>query len=267
MITAMMDPLPVSRASASPFAARLGFGACLDYCARAGIRLVLNAPADARIFRRGLACFPDRTIDPPEHAHWESAFRVFCNRSRLPHDRGSWQLLAVDSDHRVTGAITARFFCGEVVQEYLHVFTLLESVGPVFREHCETAVAELFAAAARTGRTPAEISHWAIQPGRHAGLVGATLIRAMTALALVFSSPLAITAADHRRGEVAWLMRLGSAPLGCAGKFSLPPFVHRATGAWLRLLLIDAADFHVRSHTAPGDAELLRTRCAVFSTG
>lgn len=267
MTAAMMDPMPAPRTSVPPFAARSLFGSCLEHCARAGIRLVINAPADARVFGRGLACFPHRQINPPAHAHWESAYRVFCNRGRLPHDRGSWQLLAVDDDHRVTGAITARFFCGQINREYLHVFTLLESAGPVFREHCEKAVAELFASGARSGRTPAEISHWAIQPGPHAALVGATLIRAMSALASVFPAPLAITAADHRRGEVARLMRLGGAPLGCAGKFSLPPFVHHATGAWLRLILIDAANFQARLRTTPGDADLLRTRCAIFSAG
>ena len=266
MITEMMDPTPVPRDSVPPFAARSLFGVYLRRLAASGVRLVLNTPADARRFARGLSYFPDRQIDPPAHAQWETAYRVACDRGRHPHDRGSWHLLAVDRDDRVVGAVTARFFCGEVAGEYLHLNTLLATAGPDIHEQCELAVAELFAASVRDRRTPAEISDWCIRPGRHAALVAATLMRAMSALAAAFPAPLALIAADHRRGEVARLMRLGSAPLGRAGQYSLPPFVHRASGAWLRLLLIDGPPFQARLRTAADDLTLLRTHCAVVST-
>jgi hypothetical protein len=259
-IPASATRLPVSTAATSRFAV------CLRRCAAAGIRLIVTTPSDTRAFHRGLSRFPERRSDPTEHVQWETAYRVFCGRGREPHDRGSWRILAVDHDDRVVGAITARFFCGEFVPEYLHMFSLLETTGPVFREHCEMAVGEVVAAAARLRRTPAEISNWAVAPGWHAALVAVTLARAMGALVAAFDAPLVILAADNRRGEVARLMRLGGAPLGLGGRYALPPFVHHTTGAWLRLLLVDAPAFHVRCHSAPAaDLALLRVRAPIIS--
>jgi hypothetical protein len=136
----------------------------------------------------------------------------------------------------------------------------------VFREHCELAVAEAIAKTLQAGRTPAEISHWAVAPGWHAALIAVTLMRALAALAGAFDAPLALVAADNRRGEVTRLMRLGSAPLGLAGRFCLPPFVDHSTGAWLRLLLVDTATFHARSRSVPtADLALLRERAPIVS--
>ena len=263
-----MEATPVPCLSVPSTAAGSRLGACLQRCAAAGLRVLVIAPNDVRRFERGLGCFPDRRVDPPEHARWETAHRVFCGRGRAPHDRGSWLLLVVDADDRVMGAITARFFCGEIVHEYLHVLSLLEATGPVLREHGELALAEVFTATTRAGRTPAEISHWGIAPDAPGPLVSITLWRALGALAAAFDSPIAIVAADHHRGDVARLMRLGGAPLGCAGKFALPPFVHHPTGAWLRLLLVDQATVRRRDHHAPAaDLALLRARCPVISAG
>lgn len=266
MTAVFMDSIPATRPSVSaPATSR--FAVCLRRCAAAGIRLVVTTPSDDRAFNRGLSRFPERRIDPAEHLQWETAYRIFCGRGRQPHDGGSWRILAVDHDDRVVGAITARFFCGEFVAEYLHMFSLLDTTGPVFREHCEMAVAEVVAVAAQTKRTPAEISNWAVAPGWHAALVAVTLARAMGALVAAFDAPLVILAADNRRCEVARLMRLGSAPLGLGGRYALPPFVHHTSGAWLRLLLIDAPMFHVRCHSAPAaDLALLRVRSPIIST-
>lgn len=266
--TLIMDSMPRSRIAPPASSRPSRFAACLRRCTDAGLRIIINAPADVRIFNRGLERFPERRIDPAEHARWETAYRVYCGRSRQPHDRGSWQVLMADAHQRVVGAITARFFCGEVVHDYVHTLSLLETTGPVFREHCEIAFGEVCAAAAKSGRTPAEFSHWSAAPGRHDRLVAATLARTMATLASAFDAPLGLVAADHRRGEVARLMRLGGAPLGRAGKFSLPPFVHHASGAWLRLLLIDARTFQARSGGRPKeDLALLRSNCPVFSPG
>jgi hypothetical protein len=263
-----MDPLPASRALTRSTEGPSLFATCLRRCEAAGLRLVVSAPADARAFARGLRRFPERRIDPPVHARWETAYRVFCNRSRQPHDRGSWQILVADRDDRVVGAVTARFFCGSIVRDYVHTLSLLDTTGPIFREHCEIAMEEVFVAAAKSARTAAELSHLAIAPHPHAKLIASTLSRAMGALAAAFDAPLVIVAADHRRGEVARLMRLGAAPLGRAGKFSLPPFVHHASGASLRLLLIDATTYHTRAGGSPKqDLALLRLKCPVLSTG
>ncbi len=268
MSTLIMDPAPTVRAPQPASNRPPFFAACLRRCAEAGLKVVINAPADVRVFHRSLTRFPERQIDPAAHARWETAYRIYSNRSRRPHDRGSWHVLMVDSNQRVVGAITARIFCGEVVRDYVHTFSLLETTGPVFREHCEIAFDEVCAAAAKAGRVPAEFSHWSAAPGPHDRLVAATLARAMATLVSAFDAPLGITAADHRRGEVARLMRLGGAPLGRAGKFSLPPFVHHASGAWLRLLLIDARVYYARSGGRPKeDLALLRAKCPVFSAG
>jgi len=176
-------------------------------------------------------------------------------------------MLAADRDDRVVGAITARFFSGEVVRSQVHAYSLLETSGPVFREECELAMAEMFAAAMRENRTAAEISHWATAGGRHAPLVAATVGRAMEALTAAFDAPIGVVAADHRRGEVARLLRLGGVPLGRAGKFALPPFGHHPSGAWLRLLLVDAEVFRGRLRAASvADLALLREHCPVIST-
>lgn len=247
---------------------RTPFAACLRQCAAAGYRLVVTTPSDVRVFSRGVRRFPERRIDPPAHVQWETDYRVFCGRGRLPFDRGSWRILIADANDRVVGAITARFFCGEIVQEYLHLSSLLDLAPPEFREQCELAVAEVFSGSLQAGRTPAEVSHWAVEPGRQAGLIGSTLTRAMGALAAAFDAPLIIVAADHRRGEVARLMRFGGAPLGRAGSFSLPPFVHSHSGAWLRLLLVDAPSYHARARSKPAaDLVLLRERSILLSPG
>lgn len=271
----LMESTPVTRSyssvrraapAAPPSVAPSRFAACLGRCAAVGIRLVVTAPANVRAFARGVHRFPERQIDRAAHVQWETAYRVFCGRGREPHDRGSWRILAVDRDDRVVGAITARFFCGEFVREYLHVFALLDTTGPVFREHCELAVAEVVSAGAQANRTPAEISHWAVAPGWHAALVAVTLRRAMTALGAAFDAPLVLMAADNRRGEVTHVMRLGGAPLGVAGRSCLPPFVHHASGAWLRLLLLDALAFKRRGRSTPAaDLALLRQKVAVIS--
>lgn len=266
MLTALMDPIPDTFPLFVSASSR--FDSCLRRFSSTGLRLVITTPSDVRVFARGLSRFPERQIDPAAHVQWETDYRVFCGRGRQPHDRGSWRILAVDRDDRVVGAITARLFCGDFVPEYLQLHTLLESTGPVFREHCEMAVAEVAAAGARMKRTPAEISNWAVAPGWHAALVGVTLARAMGALVAAFDAPLVVLAADNRHGEVARLMRMGSAPLGLAGRYSLPPFVHHPTGAWLRLLLVDAPMFQSRSGGKPAtDLALLREHAAIISAG
>lgn len=289
-MTALMDPIPVTRSSPSVIRSaipasrqnvrirvsdspskrttsnRTRLAACLDRCAAAGIRLVITAPFNTRTFARGVSRFADRRVDLVSHGHWEAAYRAFCGRISQPWDRGSWRILAVDRDDRVVGAITARFFCGEVQQHYLHLPSLLVTTGPIFREHCELAIAEVIAAARQSGRTMAEISHWAVAPVWHAALISVTLARAMGALAAAFDAPMAIMAANNRGAEVTRLMRLGSAPLGLAGRACLPPFVHDASGAWLRLLVLDVTTFNARSGGSPaGDLALLRERAAIIS--
>lgn len=240
--------------------------ACLDRLAAIGLEVVVQAPADARTFARGLQRFPDRRIDASAHVRWDTAYRVFCGCARQPHDRGSWRILVADTDGRVYGALTARFFCGEFVRPYLHAFCLLESAAPVFREHCERAIGEVFATAQQQGRTPAEISHAEVARRPQAPLVAASLMRAMAALAAGFPAPLAIISADHHRSDVARLLRFGAAPLCEEGRLSLPPFVHHPSGAWLRLLLIDGPTFQTNCgvHSAR-DLAVLRARCPIIS--
>jgi hypothetical protein len=244
------------------------FAACLRRCSSLGIRLVVLAPADTAAFARGISRFPQRRADLGTHVQWETAYRIFCGRGRQAHDRGSWRILAVDRDDRVIGAITARFFCGEVQPQYLHVLSLLDDTGPVFREHCELAVSEVMGATSRAGRTPAEISHWAVAPVWHAGWISATLVRAMKALVAAFDAPVIVMAADNRRSEVNRLMRLGSVPLSLQGHSCLPPFVHHESGAWLRLLVLDAAKVQARGDdTSAVDLALLRERASIISAG
>ncbi len=258
MTAVLMAPISPSRVS-TPLDSPSRFATCLRRLAAAGLRLVVTTPPDARTFARGLAQFPERRVDPALHASWETAYRLFSGRGRMAADRGSWRVLAVDADERVVGAITARLFCGEFVPDYLHVRSLLESTGPVFREHCDLALEDVGAAGARLDRTPAEISGWAVSPGEHAALVAVTLARALAALFAAFADPIAVVAVDNRRGEGARLLRRGAGHLGLAGRFALPPFVHHASGAWLRLLLLDARTYFARSGIEPDvDLALLR---------
>lgn len=257
---------PAATPAATPATAASRFASCLRRCAAAGFRLVVTAPAQHRSFVRGLERFPERRIDLTEHVQWDTAFRVFHGHTRESHDRGSWRILVVDRDDRVVGAITARFFCGGVLREHQLLPTLLELTGPVFREHCELAIAEVVASTTRAGRTPAEVSDWSVAPGWHAPLVAVTLMRAMVALAAAFEAPVVMLAGDNRRGEVTRLMRLGCEPLGLDGRFCLPPFVNHRTGAWLRLLLVDASRFNARSRGTPAaDLGLLRQHATIVS--
>ena len=291
-LMAIMDSIPVSRSTSSftrplPPSARKSvrisrdtpsakrtpaartatrFGACLSRCAAAGVRLVVTLPSNPQLFRRGIGRFSERRLDVAAHQQWDAAYRAFCGRTVQSHDRGSWRILAVDREERVVGAITGRLFCGDVMQEYLHVLSLLDTTGPVFREHCELAVSEVIAACQQRGRTVAEISHWAVAPVWHAALISVTLMRAMGALVAAFDAPVALLAADNRVAEVSRLMRLGSTPLGVAGHSCLPPFVHHESGAWLRLLVLDAAVFNARNKGSPiADLALLRERAAIIS--
>ena len=238
------------------------FAACVRRCEAAGFRLVVTAPVHATAFSAALKYFPERQVDVGEHEKWDAAYHAFNRDGRQPHANGSWRIMVADRDDRVVGAITARFFCDEIKREYQHLPELLETTGPVFREHCELAIEGVVNASLRSGRTPAEVSHWAVAPGWHAALVAVTLMRAMGALAQAFDAPVVMLAGDNRRGEVTRLMRLGCEPLGLDGRWCLPPFVHHRTGAWLRLLLADAATFHARSGSVPSaDLALLR-ECA-----
>jgi hypothetical protein len=256
---------PTSAKRTAPATLTSRFAACLHRCSIAGLRLIITAPGDSGRFTKGIGRVPQRRIDPAAHAQWDTAYRVFCGRSRQPHDRGSWRILAVDRDDRVVGAITARFFCGEVKREYLHVLSLLGRTGPVFREHCELAIAELIEASAHARRTPAEISHWAVAPVWHAALIAVTLERAMQALVGALDAPIIVMAADNRRGEVNRLMRIGCTPLGLAGHSCLPPFVHHDSGAWLRLLAIDSRVAQARNQNTSADLALLQQRASIIS--
>lgn len=263
---ARVRPVSDLRKHIDPAALASRFAACLRRCRQAGLRLVVTTPADSIAFARGICRFPRRQIDPGAHLQWEAAYRAFCGQEIQAHDRGSWRILAVDRDDRVVGAITARFFCGEIHAHYLQVLSLLDTTGPVFREHCELAVSEVMAASTADRRTPAEISHWAVAPVWHAALIAVTLVRAMGALVAAFDAPLAILAADNRRGEVNRLMRLGCKPLSLAGHSCLPPFVHHESGAWLRLLVLDARVSEARNaYPSTSDLALLRKHASIIS--
>jgi hypothetical protein len=82
-----------------------------------------------------------------------------------------------------------------------------------------------------------------------------------------FEKPIAVLAADNRHGEVNRLMRLGCTPLSLAGHSCLPPFVHHDSGAWLRLLVLDAAVIQARTgDTSIADLALLRAHAEVVGS-
>lgn len=253
-------PIATRPATASRLAAEL----CR--CAAAGVRFVVTTPSDSRTFMRGLCRFPGRRVDPPEHTHLDVAWHVFNGGRERPHDAGSWRILALDAEDRVAGAITARFFCGEPVHEYLHAHALLQYASPLFREQAEQAVIEFFTETILAERVPAEISHWSVAAGwPEPALLGATLLRAMGALAAQFGPAVGLLAADCGRREETRLLRGGAAPLGRTGRLSLPPFVHHASGRRLRLLLLDSAGARGGLRAAPADVAALRRMCPVFS--
>jgi hypothetical protein len=252
-------PLPPSAGTSSVLAA------CLRRGAQQGWRLVVTAPAEARFFLRSRARFWERRIDPAQHAQWAGAYRVFVGGRERAYDRASWRVLAVDDDRRVVGAITARFFCGELVQQHLFISDLLESASEVFRDACEIALADHFAAAQGVGRMPAEISHWSVALGADEKLLGLTLTRAVLALGAAFDHPLAVLAVNHRRAEFRRLQRWGAVPLGREGSYYLPPFVHRASGGSYRLMVVDTAKLGARTTAAAADLEVLRTSCPIIS--
>lgn len=239
--------------------------AALRRCARVGLRLVVTAPGDVDTFSSGLVRFPERIVEATAHDRYTRAYRMFSDAASQVHDQASWRVLVLDESSHVVGAVTARFFCGDIGMEYVNALSLLAGYAPVLRNECALAVNEVFARAQRHARTPAEISHWAVASGPHARLILATLSRAMLALATAFDLPLAILAANHERGEMAHLVRWPAAPLGRQGKFYLPPFVHRATGARLRFLVIDSSALGGRLRMAAADLAVLRERCPIVS--
>src|SRR4051794_3494423 len=116
--------------------------AALNRCARAGLRVVITAPADVRAFSRGITRFPERLIEPGTFARYGKAYRSFTEAPEAAHDRGSWRIMVLDAKYHVVGAITARFFCGEMAREYLHTVSLVAGSTPVFRNESEQAVHE-----------------------------------------------------------------------------------------------------------------------------
>lgn len=275
--TMTLPPMPLPRAASSRLitaperpaiveesVARSVLAAALRRCDRAGLRLVVTAPAEVHTFSAGIRRFPERLIEPTAHARYDRAYRNFNRGVGRGHDPASWRLLMFDARSQVVGAITARFFCGEVGLEYVHALSLLAGYPPSFRNECHEAVTEAFARAQRHARTPAEISDWSVR-GPHARLVLATLIRAMLALGVAFELPLVLVAANHERGELAHFIRWPASPLGRQDKFYLPPFVHRASGARLRLLLLDSSALGGRLCGAAVDLGVLRECCPIIS--
>lgn len=258
-------PADASAAGASATPVRSTLAQCLERCAAEDVQIVVTAPADTRAFARGIGRFTERRLDPMLHARWSVAHRLFTGGEQV-HDRGSWRVLAANADGRVVGAITARFFCGEVVREYMHLYSLIERTGSIFREECELAVADVFASARQHGRTATEVSPWSVASSPQAALVAATLTRAMLALGVGFELPLGVTAAHEGRSEYRRLNRLGGVPLGRGGRYYLPPFIHHMSGARLRLLVLDSARFGGRLLGAAADLAVLRTVCPIVST-
>jgi hypothetical protein len=239
--------------------------ACLRRLSGSHLSLVITAPLDTDSFWRGIGRFPERWIEPSLHARWDRAYRGFCGGGEQPHEPGSWRLLAFDAEARILGAVTARFFCGAVVREYVHAFSLLKGAAPALRAPCEQSVFETFAQASRHDRTPAEVSHWTSGKGRHARLVGATLQRALVALAAAFDLPVAIAAATHGSSEFSRLTRLSRLSLWRNDRHGLPPFVHQPTGARIRLVVLDTAELGSRLRAAAADLAVLRERCPILS--
>lgn len=261
--TATIDsahPLPPPAEDSSRLAA------CLRRCAQLGWRVVVTTPTEAQFFVHGISRFWERRLDALQHAQWAGAFRAFAGGRERAVDRASWRILVVDADQRVVGAVTARFFCSEIRRSDLHLSHLLEGSSTIFRDACEVALAERFALVQETGRTPVEISHWGVREGEHTALLWVTLQCAMGALLAAFERPVAIATANHRRGEVKRLTRWGAKPLGREGQYFLPPFVHRASGASLRILVIDMLELKARLAAGIEDLEVLRANCPIIST-
>jgi hypothetical protein len=252
--------------SANPFAnlsVKSVLATALRHCERAGLRVVITAPTDVHTFSNGITRFPERLIEPTAHTRYTRLYRAFGVGVDPVQDRGSWRVLVVDARWRIVGALTARFFCGEVSREHVHALSLVTGHPANFRTECELAIGETFSRAQRYARTPAEISHWSVAEGRHARLVTVTLFRAMTALSVAFDLPLALLAAEHERGELARFIRWATAPLGRQGRPYLPPFVYRADR--LRLLLLDTSALGSRLRGAAIDLGVLRQLCPIIS--
>jgi hypothetical protein len=247
--TAMLDRR--SHFRHPPWTAAPKIATCLYRGAAAGLHVVITAPADTAAFGSTLVRVPERQIEPTAWAHWDAARRNFLQRAPAAHDPGSWHVLVIDADGCVVGTVAARFFGSEIVAAYVNAFRLAGACGPILREQCELAVIEALANSASDGRPFGEISDWVIAEGAKMARVQAMLVRAMAALAVAFDLPLCVVAANQSNGEAARWLRRGAVPLGRAGKFSLPTMVDHATGARLRLLLLDTATFHARSHTEP----------------
>jgi hypothetical protein len=236
----------------------------LEHCERAGLRVVITAPTDVHTFSNGITRFPERLIEPTAHTRYTRLYRAFDHNVDPVQDRGSWRVLVLDSRGRIIGALTARFFCGEVSREHVHALSLVAGPPSNFRTECELAIGETFSRAQRYARTPAEISHWSVAESRHARLVTVTLFRAMMALGVAFDLPVTLFAAAHEHGALARFMRWATAPLGRQGRHYLPPFVYRAERR-LRLLVLDTSALGSRLRGAAIDLGVLRQRCSIIS--
>jgi hypothetical protein len=224
-------------------------------CRDAGLRFIVTAPADTATFARGLRFFPERVIDAGEHARWWAAYRRFRaeqyrargvalgERDEFPHDAGSWCILAVTGADEVVGALSARIFCGEVVEDYLYDPILVADCPEPLRAEYLAAIATVRDECRRRGAMLGELSNWSVAEAWRTSAVSPGLLHAITAFSRNFQPHCGVTLANCESGARAMLRKMGGVPFHDRTGRELPPFFHPRYQAHLELLRMNAADY------------------------
>lgn len=224
---------------------------CATYlrrCEASGIQFVITAPADTVAFGRDVRRFSRRLVDAQEHARLDTGYRAFraldyqqraipiAAEESLPHDPGSWRILALTAHGEIAGALTCRIFTRAVLTEYLYDFRLLDGCTVVPRADYEIALRQLIASTASEPRNFCEASNWAVAPEWRGSPIGVALMLTLLLFLDHFAPYRCVVTANCDTGAHAMIAKFGGASVTKPGGEMLPPFWHSGYRAHLGLL-------------------------------
>lgn len=246
-------------------------------CREAGLRFVVTAPADTATFARGIGLFSERVVSAVEHLRWCVAYRRFRaeqyrmrgvalgGNDEFPHDAGSWCILAVTDEDEVAGALSARLFCGEVVEDYLYDPVLVASCPEPLRGDYRTAIAAVRDECRRHGAVFGELSNWSVTEAWRASAVSPGLLHAITAFSRNFEPHCGVTLANCESGARAMLKKMGGVSFRDHAGGELPPFFHPDYQAHLELLKMNAAAYTPKFRPSAADVAQFRRESRIVS--
>ncbi len=144
-------------------------------------------------------------------------------RYQLDNDEGSWHLLVLDKQDRVSGCVRYREYSNEAGFSQLTVSRSALAHGDVWGPKLERAVEEELALARRLDLPYVEVGGWALPEHVRGTTEAFRMVMATYGLAQVFGGAVGISTVTHRNCSASILKKMGGRPLECES-FELPPY-------------------------------------------